>query len=230
MSNRNQDFLPLVNINYIYNPRFHLIDLISTRRRPFTSSTRTNIPRPPNSFFLMKNCLLLELKHGGHRITMPNLCKMAREIWKEIPQDAKNMYDSLASQAQILHQRFYPNYRFEPKKKTRFKQFVPPSNHGMSAFSSVPSAPTISSPSLSSTSSSSSSSPTPTQLSEEVYLPNMNVIYNEYDNNNNNDEENYRIIINDNYHYYNNINYNDNINYNGNINYNHGNINYNEGE
>nr|ANQ32953.1 MATA-HMG [Rhizophagus irregularis] len=216
----NDNFLPLVDIKHIYNPRFHLVDLISTRRRPFTSSTRTNIPRPPNSFFLMKNCLLLELKHSGHRITMPNLCKMAREIWKEIPQDAKNMYDALAIQAQILHQRVYPNYRFEPKKKTRFKQFVPPSNNGMSAFSSVPSAPiTTSSPSLSSTSSSSSSSPTPTtpQLSEEVYLPGMdvNVVLPS------NDFFNYHnggIIINDNL-YYNNINYN-------NINYNHGNINY----
>ncbi|CAB5381980.1 unnamed protein product [Rhizophagus irregularis] len=218
MSNRNQNN-PFVDINYIYNPRFHLVDLISTRRRPFASGTRTNIPRPPNSFFLMKNCLLLELKHSGHRITMPNLCKMAREIWKEIPQDAKNMYDALAIQAQILHQRVYPNYRFEPKKKTRFKQFVPPSNNGMSAFSSVPAPITTSSPSLSSTSSFSSSSPTPTtpQLSEEVYLPGMdvNVVLPS------NDSFNYHnsgIIINDNL-YYNNINYN-------NINYNHGNINY----
>nr|ANQ32956.1 MATA-HMG [Rhizophagus irregularis] len=220
MSNRNQDnFLPLVDIKHIYNPRFHLVDLISTRRRPFASSTRTNIPRPPNSFFLMKNCLLLELKHSGHRITMPNLCKMAREIWKEIPQDAKNMYDALAIQAQILHQRVYPNYRFEPKKKTRFKQFVPPSNNGMSAFSSVPSAPiTTSSPSLSSTSSS-SSSPTPTtpQLSEEVYLPVLPSNANDFSGSYNLHNDNYGIIINDNL-YYNNINYND-INYNGNINY-----------
>ncbi|CAB4387033.1 unnamed protein product [Rhizophagus irregularis] len=215
MSNRNQDnFLPLVDIKHIYNPRFHLVDLISTRRRPFASSTRTNIPRPPNSFFLMKNCLLLELKHSGHRITMPNLCKMAREIWKEIPQDAKNMYDALAIQAQILHQRVYPNYRFEPKKKTRFKQFVPPSNNGMSAFSSVPSAPiTTSSPSLSSTSSS-SSSPTPTtpQLSEEVYLPVLPSNANDFSGSYNLHNDNYGIIINDNL-YYNNINYND-INYN----------------
>jgi hypothetical protein len=200
------DNLPLVNIDYIYNPRFHLIDLISTRRRPFASAAR-NPPRPPNSFFLMKNCLLLELKLRGCRLTMPCLCKMARGIWKDIPQDVKDRYDALAVQAQILHQRVYPDYRFAPKKRTKFKQFVPPNSQGMGAFSSVSSVIT-SSPLESLESSSSSSSPSPTPQHSGVYLPVLPdsdfYIYNEYnvnviDNN----------IISNNYNDQLNVNYSD---------------------
>ncbi|GBC08453.1 hypothetical protein RclHR1_08120004 [Rhizophagus clarus] len=182
-SQHEQQVVPPNIIALVYNPRFALIDLISTRKRPFTGSTR-NPPRPPNSFFLMKNCLLLELRLGGYRLTMPSLCKMARGLWHDIPQEVKNTYDSLAVQAQILHQRAYPNYKFAPQKRNRFKPFVPPNNEGMSAFSSVGAPVTSLEPSISPTSC--SSCPSPIQPSEEVYLPNLPIntpevhyIYNE---------------------------------------------------
>src|SRR6266487_1019716 len=79
-----------VDIYYVHNPRFHLTDLISTRRTPFSSSSARHPPRPPNAFFLMKNCYLLELRLRGYRLAMPLVCRQAKLIWKEIPQEVKD--------------------------------------------------------------------------------------------------------------------------------------------
>jgi len=155
---------PSVNIYNVHNPRFHLIDLISTRRRPFASTH--NPPRPPNSFFLMKNCYLLELRLQGIRLAMPDLCKQAKKIWREIPQETKDRYDSLALQAQVLHHHIYPNYRFTPKKRTKFKPYIPMENHsGMGAF---PATNGYLDGNTSPSSSSSSSSPTPMEKSPQL--------------------------------------------------------------
>jgi hypothetical protein len=79
----------------------------------------------------MKNCLMLELRLLGYRLAMPDLCRQAKIIWRDIPQEVKNKYDHLALQAQILHQEMYPNYRFAPKKRTTFKPYNPMINNGI---------------------------------------------------------------------------------------------------
>src|SRR6266540_1772470 len=125
-SSRNNQIVEIpanLNLWNIYYPRFHLMDLISTRRNPF--SARKNPPRPPNSFFLMKNCYMLELRLLGYRFSMPDVCRQAKLIWHDIPQEVKDRYDQLAFQAQILHQEIFPGYKFSPKKRTTFKPYVP---------------------------------------------------------------------------------------------------------
>jgi len=73
----------------------------------------------------MKNCLMLELRMLGYRFAMPDVCRQAKLIWHDIPQDVKDLYDNLALQAQHLHSEMFPNYKFSPKKRTTFKPYVP---------------------------------------------------------------------------------------------------------
>ena len=58
-----------LDINNVYNPKYDVIQLMSTRRKLCVSK---NPPRPPNSYFLMKNCYMLELRAIGFaRIMYP---------------------------------------------------------------------------------------------------------------------------------------------------------------
>ncbi|RIA85616.1 hypothetical protein C1645_808180 [Glomus cerebriforme] len=175
----NNDFAPLIDLFYVYNPRFHLLDLISTRRSPFSSNHGP--PRPPNSFFLMKNCYMLELRMAGFRIAMPDLCRKAKLIWRDIPQAVKDRYDHLALEAQILHQTMYPNYTFKPKKRAKFKHYSPSSpqelNNSMNAFPAngfLNNTGGNTSPSLESSGSETSAAPTPMIRSPNIYLPDIN--------------------------------------------------------
>ncbi|CAI2178323.1 6789_t:CDS:1 [Funneliformis geosporum] len=112
-----------LDLNDVYYPKYSVLQLISTRRKPRTQSTP---PRPPNSFFLMKNCYMLELRKLGYRFCMPDVCRQSKQIWSNIPIDVKERYDNLALQAQILHQEMYPGYKFQPKKRQIFKSHVFP--------------------------------------------------------------------------------------------------------
>ncbi|CAG8744664.1 16063_t:CDS:1, partial [Funneliformis mosseae] len=112
-----------LDLNDVYYPKYSVLQLISTRRKPRTQSTP---PRPPNSFFLMKNCYMLELRKLGYRFCMPDVCRQSKQIWSNIPIEVKERYDNLALQAQILHQEMYPGYKFQPKKRQIFKSHVFP--------------------------------------------------------------------------------------------------------
>src|SRR2546423_963955 len=46
-----------LELENVYNPKYTVIQLISTRTRP---RKQLIPPRPPNSFFLFKNCYMLE--------------------------------------------------------------------------------------------------------------------------------------------------------------------------
>ncbi|CAG8466658.1 13405_t:CDS:2 [Racocetra persica] len=112
-----------LNLQNIYNPQYHITELISTKKRKFDG---THIKRPPNGFFLMKNCYMLELRKLGYRFTMPEICRHSKKIWAELPEYAKKNYESLSLQSQCCHQELYPNYKFSPKKRNNsFKQYSP---------------------------------------------------------------------------------------------------------
>ncbi|CAG8479857.1 3855_t:CDS:1 [Ambispora gerdemannii] len=108
------DFDPKV----IYKPRFGLIELICTTNKARISSKP---PRPLNSYFLLKKCLLLELWGRKLKPTMPAACILARELWAKAPPEAREIYEKLALQAQAWHHKTFPDYVFEPKKKPQCK-------------------------------------------------------------------------------------------------------------
>src|SRR4051794_6399272 len=48
-----------LDLDSVYNPKYTVVQLISTRKKPRKQLVP---PRPPNSFFLFKNCYMLELR------------------------------------------------------------------------------------------------------------------------------------------------------------------------
>ncbi|CAJ0758212.1 1127_t:CDS:2 [Entrophospora sp. SA101] len=104
-----------VDLNHVYNPPYSVTELMSTKHKQRLSNSNhlagafmnPNLKypkRPPNSFFLMKNCYMLELKKLGYRFTMPTICKQSKEIWSNCSQQVKEKYDDLALKALIIHQ------------------------------------------------------------------------------------------------------------------------------
>ncbi|CAG8562539.1 11195_t:CDS:1 [Acaulospora colombiana] len=125
-----------LNLDRIYNPKYSVLQLMSTRRRPRPSS---NPPRPPNAYFLLKNCYMLELRALGYRYTMPELCIQSKRVWRECPQEVKDRYDKIQLQVQCIHNEMYPGYKFRPKKRNTFKMHVFPNkmNENVSSFSTT---------------------------------------------------------------------------------------------
>ncbi|RGB22015.1 hypothetical protein C1646_731405 [Rhizophagus diaphanus] len=121
-STKNHKCIPEnLDLDCVFNPKYTVTELISTRRKP---RKQVVPPRPPNSYFLFKNCYMLELRKLGYRYAMPDICRQSKQLWTNISAEVKERYDILALQAVILHQEMYPGYRFQPKKKTIFKSHV----------------------------------------------------------------------------------------------------------
>ncbi|CAG8560754.1 10085_t:CDS:1 [Acaulospora morrowiae] len=118
-----------LDLDRVYNPRYPVLQLMSTRRKPRPAG---NPPRPPNSYFLLKNCYMLEVRSLGLKYTMPELCIQSRRVWKECPQEVKDRYEVLQHQVQCIHNELYPGYKFRPKKRKTFKMHVFPDNNKMS--------------------------------------------------------------------------------------------------
>ncbi|CAG8488103.1 hypothetical protein C2G38_2032915 [Gigaspora rosea] len=123
-SNSSELLLDVSILELVYNPPYSLGQLISTR----TGSARRNAgnpPRPPNCFFLLKNAIMLALRSGGRRFTMPFICKMASQVWESAPIHVKSRYEELAKEATQEHLKQWPDYRFRPKKRQIFKAYRP---------------------------------------------------------------------------------------------------------
>jgi hypothetical protein len=94
--------------------------------------------RPPNSFLLYSNqlrkCGLYDIiknfcgKHGINRKKQNTLlCKITGILWKESVH--QKFFKELALEVKRLHQAKYPNYKFQPKKRSgsgiKFKYIDP---------------------------------------------------------------------------------------------------------
>jgi len=106
-------------LDNLYNPKYTVVQLMSTRNQPRKLAIP---PRPPNSFFLFKNCYTLELRKLGYRYRMPDVCRQSKQIWSNAPSDVKERYEIISLQAQILHHEMYPEYKFSPTKKNKKEQ------------------------------------------------------------------------------------------------------------
>ncbi|RHZ75042.1 hypothetical protein Glove_217g74 [Diversispora epigaea] len=122
--NKYREEIPIqLDIDNVYNPKYDVIQLMSTRRKLCVSKIP---PRPPNSFFLMKNCYMLELRAIGLSYTMPEVCIQSKQLWKEAPKEVKDRYEKMQSKAQSIHNEMYPQYKFSPRKRQTFKMHVFP--------------------------------------------------------------------------------------------------------
>ncbi|CAG8651160.1 21878_t:CDS:2 [Gigaspora margarita] len=113
------------NLFFVYNPdiKYNTFTLMSTKSTNQKKVKKNSSPpRPPNVFFLFKNCFMLEFKFQQpalfEKLSMPNLCKYAQEIWKNIPKEVKSKYSKFAAEAQSIHNELYPSYKYQPRKKT----------------------------------------------------------------------------------------------------------------
>ena len=116
------------NLDNLYNPKYTVTELISTRKI-FENKRYLHVLQIHFSY--LRIAILLELQKLGYRYCMPDICHQSKRLWMNIPSEAKERYDILALQAQILHQEMYPDYKFSPKKRQTFKLRVLPSkkNH-----------------------------------------------------------------------------------------------------
>ncbi|CAG8819960.1 19908_t:CDS:2 [Gigaspora margarita] len=112
------------NLFYVYNPdhKYDTFTLMSTKPTNQQKVKKNSPPpRPPNVFFLFKNCFMLEFKFQQpalfEKLSMPNLCKYAQKIWKTIPEEVKSKYNKFAVEAQSIHNELYPDYIYQPRKK-----------------------------------------------------------------------------------------------------------------
>ncbi|CAG8536478.1 686_t:CDS:1 [Ambispora gerdemannii] len=113
----------------VYQPRFELSALICTTKKKPRSSN--NPPRPPNSFFLLKNALLLELWQADIKPTMPQVCRLAKQVWHDAPSEVKARYDSLSTEALKLHQSEFPGYKYQPRRAEVSKSKSFPVGNGL---------------------------------------------------------------------------------------------------
>ncbi|CAG8493963.1 551_t:CDS:1 [Paraglomus brasilianum] len=109
--------------NAVFFPKYKIELLINTKNAERRTSDRP--PRPPNSFFLMKNALLLILREMNLKVKMPELCRKARDLWEEAPKESKQLYDDLSSKAERLHHIRYPGYTYRPVRRQIFQQYSP---------------------------------------------------------------------------------------------------------
>ncbi|CAG8495438.1 1909_t:CDS:1 [Paraglomus occultum] len=122
--------------NAVFFPKYKVEMLINTKNTERRTSDRP--PRPPNSFFLMKNALLLILREMNLKVKMPELCRKARDLWDEAPKESKQLYEDLSSKAERLHHIRYPGYTYKPVRRQIFQPYSPILNSAGNLITSFP--------------------------------------------------------------------------------------------
>ena len=104
------------------------------------SNKNDKILRPPNSYIIYTNQLnnFGLLKTVGeycekYQITKEDLVpiskKLSKELWKELSEKYQEFFRKLALEVKMEHENLYPDYKFDPKRKSRrgtIKQYIPP--------------------------------------------------------------------------------------------------------
>ncbi|KAI9291205.1 sequence-specific DNA-binding high mobility group box protein, partial [Neoconidiobolus thromboides FSU 785] len=74
------------------------------------------VPRPMNCFFVYRREKQQELQ-----MTMPgennqNISVIIGDMWKNEPDDVKELYKQKAEQEKVIHSSLYPGYKYVPKR------------------------------------------------------------------------------------------------------------------
>lgn len=56
---------------------------------------------------------------GGANCLQAQISRMVSQMWKNESEEVKERYANLAAKCKLEHQKLYPNYRYQPKRKRR---------------------------------------------------------------------------------------------------------------
>ncbi|KAF2404928.1 hypothetical protein EJ06DRAFT_518010 [Trichodelitschia bisporula] len=87
------------------------------------------IPRPRNAFILyrQRHQQTIIARHPG--LPNPEISKIAGELWRAEPESVKSEWKHLAEEEKARHAQQYPDYRFQPRHKSRISPGVASENH-----------------------------------------------------------------------------------------------------
>ncbi|CAB4391800.1 unnamed protein product [Rhizophagus irregularis] len=81
------------------------------------------VPRPPNCFFIYRRNKQAELKafyqltQGGTNEKSAKISKFIAEEWRNEPENVKDLFKTMAREAERLHAIKNPNYTYKPRQK-----------------------------------------------------------------------------------------------------------------
>jgi hypothetical protein len=85
------------------------------------STRQVQPPRPPNAWILYRSDKIKQLppvEPGAPRRAQSDVSKMISRMWREESESVKAEYEKRADVKKAEHQAKYPNYRFQPMKKS----------------------------------------------------------------------------------------------------------------
>ncbi|KAI3615891.1 hmg box transcriptional regulator [Moniliophthora roreri] len=86
------------------------------------------IPRPRNPFIIFRcDYIQANAKQDGSK-SNKSWSKQAAEAWRSLPAAEKAPYLRLANEEKMWHARMYPDYRFQPRKRSGVKKGTRPSS------------------------------------------------------------------------------------------------------
>ncbi|RIA81943.1 hypothetical protein C1645_809841 [Glomus cerebriforme] len=94
---------------------------------PKKKSRSGNIPRPQNSFVIYRRDFMTKLESDcGHEVSsdLSFVSKKASKWWASESPEVKNIYQIIADLARKVHNRTYPEYVFQPKKRRATKYML----------------------------------------------------------------------------------------------------------
>lgn len=107
--------IPLYKL-YIFSPSPPPDNMVGPVR---TAATTVQPPRPPNAWILYRSDKLRSIQSDPSqpRRTQAEVSRLISELWKDEEGPTRAEYERRADARKAEHQRQYPGYRFQPKKK-----------------------------------------------------------------------------------------------------------------
>ncbi|VDN14306.1 unnamed protein product, partial [Dibothriocephalus latus] len=94
-------------------------------RTPYTLITeskkkrcRGSVPRPLNSFMIFAQHIRRNVLRVFGKASNSVISRQLGEIWRTLPRPVKERYDAEAARLVKIHQIEFPDYKYQPKKKT----------------------------------------------------------------------------------------------------------------
>ena len=75
--------------------------------------------RPLNKFMIFRSAIAQKIKSSGFKLHNSVISKIAGKAWARLPADEKQWYADVADEVKRRHRELYPQYRFQPKRRTQ---------------------------------------------------------------------------------------------------------------
>uniref|UniRef100_A0A5K3FG87 Sex-determining region Y protein n=1 Tax=Mesocestoides corti TaxID=53468 RepID=A0A5K3FG87_MESCO len=97
----------------------------ATASKPYTTITESkkrrrkdSVPRPLNSFMLFAQHIRRNVLRVHNEASNSVLSQQLGIVWRSVPRVVKNRYDDEAAKLVKIHQLEFPNYKYQPKKRS----------------------------------------------------------------------------------------------------------------